>query len=190
MKSAFYFILKALFILKILKFYLDFLGMQRKRLDQKGKVNFEIYDVTAWLTKNCKTHYSISHELKATRQRNLVSQQNIPREIFFCKSYAENEEGKLVPDHFLFFKKASYQVKASGLQLDFTIFRQPSNQHTIEKNCLKLYPVDPQICSILIFQIRAWKQFLQNILCMIFQRKCFSCYILSTDQIFLPSCLS
>ena len=28
----------------------------------------------------------------------------------------------LVPDHFLFFKKALYQVKASGLQFGFTIF--------------------------------------------------------------------
>ena len=31
---------------------------------------------------------------------------NIPREIFFFKSYAENEAGKLVPVRFLFFKKA------------------------------------------------------------------------------------
>ena len=35
MKSAFYFTLKALFVLKILSFYLDVL-----------KVNFKIYDVT------------------------------------------------------------------------------------------------------------------------------------------------
>ena len=26
----------------------------------------------------------------------------------FLRHYAENEAGKLVPDHFLFFKKASY----------------------------------------------------------------------------------
>ena len=38
-----------------------------------------------------------------------------PKRIFFFKSYAENEEGTLVPDHFLFFKKALYKVKASGL---------------------------------------------------------------------------
>ena len=48
---------------------------------------------------------------------------DIPREIFFFKNYAENGAGKLGPDRFLFFKKASYQVKANGLQLDFTIFR-------------------------------------------------------------------
>ena len=30
------------------------------------------------------------------------------REVFFIKNYAENETGKLVPDHFLFCKKALY----------------------------------------------------------------------------------
>ena len=38
-----------------LNFCPDFLGMQKKRLDQKNKVNFEIYDITAWLTKNYNT---------------------------------------------------------------------------------------------------------------------------------------
>ena len=33
---------------------------------------------------------------------------DIPREIFFFKKYAENEAGKLVPVHFLFFKKTLY----------------------------------------------------------------------------------
>ena len=46
----------------------------------------------------------------------------MPREIFFFKNYVANEVGELVPDHFLFFKKTLYEVKASGLQLDFTIF--------------------------------------------------------------------
>ena len=50
-----------------------------------------------------------------------------PREIIFFKNYAKNDAWKLVPDRFLFFKKALHQVKASGLQLDFTIFRYPSN---------------------------------------------------------------
>ena len=54
MKNAFYFILKALFVLKIFKF--DFLFTQDKRLDQKDKVNFEIYDVRAWVTKNYNTY--------------------------------------------------------------------------------------------------------------------------------------
>ena len=39
--------------------------------------------------------------------------------MFFFKDFAENEVGKLVPDCFLFFKKALYQIKANGLQLDF-----------------------------------------------------------------------
>ena len=89
----------------------------------------------------------------------------------------------------LFLKKALYQVKASGPQLDFNTFRWPSNQNTIETNCLKLYTVDHEICSILIFQTRVWEQPLQHILCMTFQQKCSSFYNLLTDQISLPGCL-
>ena len=33
-----------------------------------------------------------------------------------------NKAGRLVPDLFLFLKKALYEVKASGLQLSFNIF--------------------------------------------------------------------
>ena len=50
-----------------------------------------------------------------------------PKKKIFFKNYAVNETGNLVPVCFLFFKKDLYLVKASGLQLDVTIFRQPSN---------------------------------------------------------------
>ena len=45
----------------------------------------------------------------------------LKRNTFF-KNSAETEAGELVPVHFLFFKKALYWVKISGLQLGFTIF--------------------------------------------------------------------
>ena len=38
--------------------------------------------------------------------------------IFF-ENHAENEAGRLVPELFLFFKKALCEVKANGLQLNF-----------------------------------------------------------------------
>ena len=41
--------------------------------------------------------------------------------MFFFKTYAENEAERLVPDLFLFFKKALYEVKLSGLQFSFNI---------------------------------------------------------------------
>ena len=44
------------------------------------------------------------------------------REILFSENNAESEAGRLVPYLFLFFKKALYEVKASGLQLSFNIF--------------------------------------------------------------------
>ena len=43
--------------------------------------------------------------------------------MFFFKTYAENEAGRLVPDLFLFFEYNLYEVKASGLQFSFNIFR-------------------------------------------------------------------
>ena len=45
------------------------------------------------------------------------------RETFFFKNYAENEAGRLVPDLLLVFKEAIYELKASGLQLSFNVFR-------------------------------------------------------------------
>ena len=64
-----------------------------------------------------------------------------------------------------------------------------SPQLTIKTNCINSQAIDLEICSILIFQKRVWEQFLHHILCMIFQEKCFSCYILLTDQISLSDCL-
>ena len=52
MECAFYFI----FVLKIFKPLSRLFGHVEKRLDKKDKVNFEIYDVTAWLTNNYNTH--------------------------------------------------------------------------------------------------------------------------------------
>ena len=48
-KNAFYFILKDFFVL-------DFLVMQKNRLDQKDKFSFKIYDATASSSENCITH--------------------------------------------------------------------------------------------------------------------------------------
>ena len=52
LKNASYLILKALFVLKIFKFCLDFLVISEKWLDQKDKVTFKIYDVPTWLINN------------------------------------------------------------------------------------------------------------------------------------------
>ena len=46
MKNAFYFILKAYFVLKIFKFLSRLFGHVGEPLEKKGKLNFEIHDVT------------------------------------------------------------------------------------------------------------------------------------------------
>ena len=55
MKNAFYFTLKALFVLKIFKFLPWLFCLVEKQLDWKDKNNFKIYDVTIWETNNCGT---------------------------------------------------------------------------------------------------------------------------------------
>ena len=48
---------KKLFLFsKYLNLCLDFLCMEKKQLDWKDKVSFEIYDITACLIKNGNTH--------------------------------------------------------------------------------------------------------------------------------------
>ena len=51
MKNAFYFILKALCVLKISKFLCWFLGHVEK-LDLKYKFNFKTYGTVAWFANN------------------------------------------------------------------------------------------------------------------------------------------
>ena len=111
------------------------------------------------------------------------------KKIFFFKNHAASEAGGLVPDLFLIFKTVLQKLKAIALQLTFNIFRQRSTWNTIKKNCVKLQTMYPETCSILIFQKRIWEQFLHHILCMNFQEKCFSCYVLFTDQISSPDCI-
>ena len=77
---------------------------------------------------------------------------NIRKQIFSFKNHAENEAGTIVPYLFLFFEKALYEAKSSGVQLSQNLFQQPSTFNSIKTNCMKLQTTDPEICSILIFQ--------------------------------------
>ena len=57
MKNAFYFILKAFFVLKIFKFLPWIFGhVEKTAWLENGKVNFKIYVDTAWLMNSYNTH--------------------------------------------------------------------------------------------------------------------------------------
>ena len=56
MKNGFYFTLKALFLLKIFKSFSLHFGHVENQLDQKDKVNFNVFDVTTSLIDYCHTH--------------------------------------------------------------------------------------------------------------------------------------
>ena len=89
----------------------------------------------------------------------------------------------------LYFSKKLIRGKAMWSAAQFQYISIALNLAYNKNDCVKLQTIDSEICSISIFQKRVWDQFLHHILCMIFQEKCFSCYILLTDQISLPDCL-
>ena len=52
LNNSLYFILKALVVLKIFNFCLDFFIHVGKQLNKKDKVNFKIYDIRSWKIHN------------------------------------------------------------------------------------------------------------------------------------------
>ena len=97
MKNVFYSILKALFVLKIFTFLLRLLrhvGKTAKFMTSKPRL------------QTIAIHILLNISQSKGDQTMKFGQKNITREIFFFKIYAENEAMRLVPDVFLFFKKA------------------------------------------------------------------------------------
>ena len=97
MKNAFCFTLKTLFVLKIFKLLSWRFGHVRIRLDQKNKVNFKIYDVTALLTSNCSIHVLRSEGNQTMKFGHLIKYDM--RNIFLEKSYTKSG-GETSPRHF------------------------------------------------------------------------------------------
>ena len=58
MKNDFYFKFKAFFVLEIFTFLSGLFRYIGRRLDEKTKVDFKIYEVTAWTTNNYNTYFS------------------------------------------------------------------------------------------------------------------------------------
>ena len=87
MKTAFYFILKALFALEIITFLLQRFGYLEKWLDKKISVNSKVYDVTDWITDNQNIH--IVQYLYKLRQNEIWSVNRVYMNYFFEKSYTK-----------------------------------------------------------------------------------------------------
>ena len=75
--------------------------MQKNGLIRKIKVYFKIYDVTTWLTNNCKTHIAQISRSKGNPTMVFGQLIDMTWEIFFLKNHTQNLVEKLVPDPFL-----------------------------------------------------------------------------------------
>ena len=84
MKNAFYFVLIALFVLKIFKFLSWVFGHVEKLAWLERYVSFEIYDVTAWSTNNYNT--PILFNISRIKGNQVIWPLNITKEIFSSKS--------------------------------------------------------------------------------------------------------
>ena len=95
-----------------------------------------------------------------------------------CKKWGRVTRFRLFP----FFKKALHEVDASGLQLSFNIFREPSVWHTI-KTTVSNFTILTQIyAQFYLFGKGSGNNF-STTLCL-----CFSCYTLLIDQTSLSDC--
>ena len=120
MKNAFYLILKALVVLKIFKFLSWLFG----HVEETAWLERDGWFQNSWRHNlfNKQSQYSycpIFQEVKSTRESGQLIDYNKTSyiAIFFFKTYAENKAVRLVPDLFLFYRYAEYEIKASGLQL-------------------------------------------------------------------------
>ena len=126
MKNVFYFMLKALFVAEIfiLSFYFPEIFLSRffdhegKCLDKKARLNFKTYNITGWTANNYNTDIAKYLQKQAQPGNEIWS---VNRNALL-KNHGENERERLVPDLFLFFKKALYKIKASGHHFSFNIF--------------------------------------------------------------------
>ena len=113
MNIAFYFTLKALFILKIFSFCSEFFGYVWKWLDKKAKVNFKIYHITNWNTNNYNEHITRYLKNKDNHKMKFGMAIKYKMRNIFLKS-CRKWDSETISDHFLFFRKALHEVKASG----------------------------------------------------------------------------
>ena len=78
MKHAFYFILKALFDLKIFKCLSGRLDPEGKRMDKKAKADFNIYIAINW-----ETNYNILHNISRSKNNQTMKFRLLKRNTHF-----------------------------------------------------------------------------------------------------------
>ena len=114
MKNGFYFILKALLILKIFKFWCWL---------------FDHVKITAWLEREGHFKNLWHHILVNSCITNVVQ--------YLTKQRKPNNRETNCRT-FVFFKKALYEVKVSSLHLSLNMFYYSSTWHSRKKSCDKL----------------------------------------------------
>ena len=112
-KNAFYFSLKPLFVLKIFKFLSWLFDHREKLLDLKDKVDFNNYDVRAWLTNNCNGHIANITRSKGNQTMKIPELIEHDMRNVFLENLHLKCEGEAPP----------FSKKSNGVKLSINIFK-------------------------------------------------------------------
>ena len=131
MKNNFSFMLKALFVLKILKGLYWPACIVGKRLDQKAKVNFKICDVINWQKNDYNTYIAQWNTGNQTMKFSEPIEYNMTN-IFLQKAYRKRGE-KTSSRPFFVFIKLYLNSKQMVCPLVLIYFSRPGLGHTLKK---------------------------------------------------------
>ena len=87
MKNAFYFMLKAHFVVEIFLFLSWLFGYVGKQFDKKAKFNLKIYGIMDWSTNNYNTHNCPLSRNKGKQIMKFAQWKEYNKNIFLEKSY-------------------------------------------------------------------------------------------------------
>ena len=107
------------------------------------------------------------------------------RNIFFQKSSSKVKSRQKSSRPRFIFQKSLRSGKSKWPATQFKHILTALNLAYKNRRCIKSQTIDPEICSMLTFWKTALVQFLDHILCIIFQEHFFPFGILLTDQISL-----
>ena len=133
LKNIFYFILKVLFVLRVLIFLCWLFGHVEKIAWLERYVYQNLWRDRLLNKRLRYTYYALSQDVKGTRKRNLVRCNK--KSISLQKS--SRKWCSKTSSKSLFLKKEFYKVKANFLQLSFNMFWWSFTWHTIKARCVK-----------------------------------------------------
>ena len=153
-------LLKALVVLKIFKFYPDFLVIQENCLIKKLRLILKL--MTSHTGKQMITIYILPNISRSNGSQKMKFGQLIENNMINNCIQRLCRKGKFQTSQFL---KKLYIRSKQVVRTSFLIYiGRPLLGHALKTNCTTFQATDPEMCSILVFQKRIRDQLPHHIL--------------------------